>query len=109
MSDTLQFVDDSRQNGVSGPPVDKLKEALIKCLRRVSVAMNLARRFNAGGSGRRDYRRVATIEIRFQFRRRYATQLTLLNCPGLERPGLNSYRRYASKTLGQTLVCSSSS
>ena len=43
MSDTLQFV--VRRVGAT---VDKLKEVLIKCLRRVSVALNLARRFNAG-------------------------------------------------------------
>jgi hypothetical protein len=39
-----------------------------------SVGMNLARRFNAGGSGGSCSRRVATIDFIFSFSRRYATR-----------------------------------
>ena len=37
--------------------------------------MSLARRFNAGSRGIGELRRVATIELRDVFRRRYATRL----------------------------------
>src|SRR2546430_113354 len=63
----------------------------------LSVGMNLARRFNAGSGVIALSRRIATIEFSSTFRRRYATRNTALNFPGLEKAGLNSYRRYASK------------
>jgi hypothetical protein len=62
----------------------RMLDALIKCLRRVSVGMNLARPFKAGESSITYLRRVATAETGAQFNRRYATRHTMRLVPAFK-------------------------
>ncbi len=79
---------------------EKLRQHCDQVSSTRSVGLNLAQRFNAGITKKIESRRVATIECRSVFRRRYATAIIGNLLPALKRRSKFN-RRYASKTFDQ--------